>query len=280
MGTYSSPGSLGFDPTVPSEGRITDVFLGGKDNFAPDREIAARALEIAPELPVLARESRLAQGRMLQFLADAGIRQVIDLDAGLPIEGHLEDVSRIMPPGTRAVYVERDPVAVVHTRAIVKDPERTAVIHVDVTEPRQVFENSEVRRTVDLDEPVAVLLLNILHTIPDDDVATRIVNGVCDTIAPGSYVAVMHAVSDSCPEVTAKLAALYQEGTIKGPGWRDNLRTKAEVEALVAGLDLVAPGVVYLPAWRPEPDGSVRVTPESVWSVAALGRKPGGAPPT
>lgn len=274
MGTHPSPASLGFDPTVPSEGRITDVFLGGKDNFAPDREIAARALEIAPELPVLARETRKAQGRMFRFLADAGIRQIIDLDVGLPIEGHVEDVSRTMPPGTRAVYVERDPVAVVHTRAIVKDSERTAVIHVDVTQPRQIFKNGEVRRVIDLDEPVAVLLLNVLHTIPDDGVATRIVNGVCDAIAPGSYVAVIHAVSDICPEVTAKLAALYQEGTIKGPGWRDNLRTKAEVEALLARLDLVAPGVVYLPAWRPVPDGSLHMTPESVWSVAALGRKP------
>jgi hypothetical protein len=268
--------SLGFDPTVPSERRITDAWLGGKDNFAPDRTVAERAVEIAPELPVLLREARKLLRRILPFLADAGIRQIVDMDVGLPIEGHVEEIGLAMPPGTRVVYAERDPVAVVHTRTLAKDRENSAVLHADVTDPDQVFGNDELGRVIDLSKPVGVLMMNLLHTIPDDDVVNRMLAVVRAAIAPGSFIAIVHAVSDICPDVTAKLFALFLEDTIKESGGRDNLRTKAEVETLFDGLDLVEPGVVYVPAWRPAPREPPMPGPESVWSVVGVARKRGG----
>jgi hypothetical protein len=265
------PGSVGFDPTVPSQGRMNDVFLGGKDNFAADREAAIRALELAPELPLLAREGRKFLRRAMGYLAGTGISQVLDIGAGLPIQGHLEEIGGAMPAGTRIVYGDKEPVAVLHSRAGLADPDRTAAIQADLSEPDAIFENADVRRLINLTEPVAVLLLNVLHLIPDDKIAMEAVDRIRDAVAPGSYLTIVHAVSDICPETTAKLAALYQEQAVKGPGFRDNLRTKAEVEEYFAGLDLVEPGVVYLPAWRPDP-GELMAPPESIWTVGGIGR--------
>ena len=268
------PGSVGFDPTVPTEGRMNDVFLGGKDNFAADREAAIRALELAPELPLLAREGRKFMRRAMRYLAGTGISQVLDIGAGLPIQGHLEEVGGAMPAGTRIVYGDREPVAVLHSRAGLDDPHRTAAIQADLSEPDAIFENEDVRRLINLAEPVAVLLLNVLHLIPDDKIAMAAVDRIREAVAPGSYLTIVHAVSDICPETTAKLAALYQEQAVKGPGFRDNLRTKAEVEEYFADLDLVEPGVVYLPAWRPDP-GELMAPPESIWAVGGIGRTTG-----
>ncbi len=274
MTAQRSPGLAGFDPTVPSEGRMNDVFLGGKDNFAADRQAAIRALELAPELPVLVREGRKFLRRVMRFLAGTGVRQVLDIGVGLPSRGHLEEVGGAMPAGTRIVYADKEPVAVVHSRARLNHTDRTAVIQADLTEPDDIFESDDVQRLINLSEPVAVLLLSVLHLIPDDKIAMDAVDCVRGAVAPGSYLTIVHAVSDICPETTAKLAALYQQGAIKGPGFRDNLRTKAEVEDFFAGLELVEPGVVYLPAWRPDP-GEVMTHPESVWAVGGIGRTTG-----
>ncbi|GIH80282.1 SAM-dependent methyltransferase [Planobispora longispora] len=260
------------DTTTPNEGRIADYFLGGKDNFAADRAAAEHALAIAPELPALAREGRRFLGRAVRFLAEAGIRQFIDIGCGLPTQGNVHEIAHSIAPDARVVYIDNDPMVVVHGQALLQDNERTVVIEADARDPARMLTHPGLTSMIDLDEPVAILLFAVLHSLPDDDVATHVVTHLRKAIAPGSYVALSHAVSDLCPKKTAKLAAVYQaQGTITG-GRRGNLRTKAEVERFFDGLDLVEPGVVYLPLWRPGDD--LHHSPDSTWVVGGVGRKP------
>jgi hypothetical protein len=253
---------------------MNDVFVGGKDNFAVDREVALRALELAPELPMLAREGRKFLGRVMRFLAGTGIRQVLDIGVGLPSQGHVQEIRGAMPADTRVVYGDKEPVAVLHTRARLERADHTAVIQADWSDPDGIFENEDVQRLIDPSEPVAVLMLNVLHLIPDDKIAANAVDRVRKAVAPGSYLAISHAVRDLCPETTAKLVALYQEESVVKDSSLRNVRTKAEVEEFFADLDLIEPGVVYLPAWRPDP-GKLTAPEGSVWVVGGVGRTAG-----
>ncbi|WP_248963458.1 SAM-dependent methyltransferase [Sphaerisporangium perillae] len=263
---------LGFDPKIPNEARIYDYFMGGKDNFAADRKAARQALDLAPELPMMCQEGRRFLERAVRYLADAGIRQFIDVGCGLPTQGNVHEIARAVAPGSRVVYVDNDPVVVVHAQALLEDDERTAVIEADMRDPDQILAHPRLNKLIDLREPVAVLLFFTLIVIPEDELAARIVGRFRDAIVPGSHVAISHSVSDLRPEATAKLAALYQDGGIvSGHTRRDQLRTKAEIEPFFDGLSLVEPGLVYIPEWRP--DGERLGGPDAVWSVGGVGRK-------
>jgi hypothetical protein len=265
------PERLGFDPKTPNAGRIADYFLGGKDNFAADRVTAQKALAIAPELPTLAREGRDFLGRAVRFLAKAGIRQFVDIGCGLPTEGNVHEVLRTVASDARVAYVDNDPMVVVHARALLSDDRLTAVVEADARDTERLLSRLRSGETIDLDQPVAILLFSVLAEIPDDASAMRITADLRQAIAPGSYMAISHAVSDLCPETTARLATLYQGcGSIIGPR-RGNLRTKAEAELFFGELELVEPGVVYVPRWRP--DGAKPYRPDSVWVVGGIGHK-------
>lgn len=270
---YSRLERLGFDPTIPNEARMIDYFVGGKDNFAADREAARHALDIAPELPLMCREGRRFLERAIRLLADAGIRQFVDIGCGLPTQGNVHEVAQAAVPDARTAYVDNDPVVIVHARAILEGDERTTVVEADMREPDQVLSHPRLKSLINLDEPVAILLLFALDVIPDDELMTRIVRELRDAITPGSYVVISHSVSDQRPETTAKLAAMYQDDrVVTGDKRRDQVRTKAEVEPLFDGLSLVDPGLVYITHWRPLP-GETPASPEAVWSVGGVGRK-------
>jgi SAM-dependent methyltransferase len=262
-----------FDPTVPNVARMYDYYLGGKDNFAADRAAAEQALTFAPELRVGAREVRKFLQRAVNFLTDAGVRQFLDIGCGLPTQGNVHEIAQKVIPDARVAYVDNDPVVISHGRALLDNSPHTAVIQADLRDPAAILAHPEVRATLDLTEPVGVLLIAVLHVIPEDEVASRVVTELRDALPSGSYVAICHAVSDLVPETTAKLASLYQDKMSSSAPRRTNLRSKAEVETYFDGLELVEPGVVYLPEWRPEPgDPGPGDTP--VWSVAGVGRKP------
>ncbi|GAA2874911.1 SAM-dependent methyltransferase [Streptosporangium fragile] len=265
------PERLRFDPAIPNAGRIADYFAGGKDNFAADREAARAALSIAPELPVLAREGRRFLRRAVGFLAEAGIRQFVDIGCGLPTQDSVHQILHTVAPDARVVYVDNDPMVVVHAQALLKDERVATVIEADARDPERILTHPRLTGTIDLNEPVAILLFSFLTDLTDDVQALQITSGLQKAMAPGSYLALSHAVSDLCPEKTARLAALYQDqGSITGPR-RANLRTGAEVEPFFDGLDLVEPGLVYIPQWRPE--GAVPHRPDAVWVVGGVGRK-------
>ncbi|WP_245878605.1 SAM-dependent methyltransferase [Streptosporangium subroseum] len=267
----SGPERLRFDPKTPNAGRMADYFVGGKDNFAADRKTAEEALAIAPDLPAVSREGRGFLRRAVRFLVEAGIRQFVDIGCGLPTRGGVHDILHMVAPDARVAYVDNDPMVVVHAQALLSDDRLATVVEADARDPEDILSQLRFGGVIDLDRPVAILLFSVLTDLPDDDVAMRITSGLQEAIAPGSYMAVSHAVSDLCPEKTARLAALYQDrGSITGPR-RANLRTRAEVERLFGEMKLVEPGVVYVPRWRP--DAPVLRSPDSVWVVGGVGRK-------
>ncbi|MGW4423394.1 SAM-dependent methyltransferase [Streptosporangium sp. NPDC004631] len=268
----SKPERPRLDTTVPSAGRITDYLLGGKDNFAADRKTAETVLAIAPELPMLWREGRRFLSRTVRFLAEeAGIRQFIDLGCGLPTYGNVHDIAQSVAPEARVVYVDNDPMVVVRGQAMLQDDQRTVVIEADVREPEKLLSHPRLTEMIDLEQPVAILVLALLQDLTDDAVATQVMDHLRKEIVPGSHMAISHPVRDLCPERTAKLSTVYQDaGAITGPR-RENLRRKAEVEPFFDGLTLVEPGFVYIPYWRP--DGTMLPQPDAVWVVGGVGRK-------
>jgi SAM-dependent methyltransferase len=262
----------GFTPNVPNDARMLDYFMGGKDNFAADRAAARQALRLAPELPMLCREARKFLGRAVRFLAGTGIRQFVDIGCGLPTQGSVHEVLRPIAPDARVVYVDNDPVVAVHARALLKADDPVAVIQADARETDRLLAHPEFTRLIDLDRPVAILLLSFLVVIPEDDVAADIVGRLRDAMAPGSHLLVSDPICDPRPEVTEKLSRLYQDSDVVRGAPRSNVRTRAEVQRFLDGLDLVAPGMVPLPVWHPG-SGEPTVDPESVWVIGGIGVK-------
>jgi SAM-dependent methyltransferase len=265
-------GRSDFDPHTPNVARMYDYYLGGKDNFAADREAAEKALTFAPELRAGAAEVRKFLTRAVRYVAGKGIRQFLDLGCGLPTQGNVHEIAQSVAPDARVVYVDNDAAVIAHARALLETNPLTKVVRADLREPAELLSRAEVRDTVDLTAPVAILAVAVLHLIPDDEEVLRIVEVLRAAMAPGSYFVLAHAVGDLQPEVTSKLATLYgQSVRTQGVG-RANLRGKAEVARYLAGMELVEPGLVILSDWRPElGDQWPHATP--IWAVGGVGRK-------
>lgn len=263
-----------FDPSVPNEARILDYLMGGKDNFAADREAARAALSIAPDLPMMCREARKFLSRVVHFLVANDVDQFIDIGCGLPTQGSVHEILRPIAPDARLAYVDNDPVVVTHAAAVIGTGQPVKVFRADARAPDALLDRLTQTGFIDLDRPVAVLLHSLLAVIPEDDVAEMIVDRLTARMVPGSYLLVSHAISDTRPETTVQLAKLYQEQkVVRGREERSNLRTTQEVAQFMRGLELVPPGLVPLPAWRPDA-GRPDLDPAMVWAVGGLGRKP------
>jgi SAM-dependent methyltransferase len=257
-----------FDPQVPNVARMYDYYLGGKDNFAADREAAEQALSFAPELRAGAADVRAFLTRSVRYLAGEGIRQFVDIGCGLPTNGNVHEVAQALAPDAKVAYLDNDPVVIAHARALLETDPSTRVVQADVREPEALLAEPELRELIDFDRPVAILMNAVLHVIPDDELVLHIVRTLRDAIVPGSYISISHAVSDIRPQATAKLASLYQDRmAVSGPR-RANLRTRAEVTPYFEGLELVEPGLVYLGEWRPDGEPG-----KPIWSVGGVGRK-------
>jgi SAM-dependent methyltransferase len=235
----------------PSVARIWDWFLGGSHNFAVDREVARKTLELMPEGPAMARLSRAFLRRAVTYCAHAGITQFVDLGSGIPTVGNVHEVARRVTPDARVVYVDVDPVAVAHTRQMMATDERTAVVRADLRDPARVLGAPELRDLLDLDQPVALLMVMVLHFVPDADDPRGILAKYRDAMAPGSALVIAHGSRDTQGMPADHLHAarqMYerQVGSV-------SLRTSGEVRALFDGFDLVEPGVVWIPEWRPDP---------------------------
>lgn len=261
----------GVDLTTPSVARIYDYYLGGKDNFAIDRKVAAKVLEQTPELVMMAREGRAFLVRVVRFLAEAGIRQFVDIGSGLPTRRNVHEVAQETAPDARVVYVDNDPHVLTHARALLAGNGSTTVIGGDLNDPDAILADPELRAVIDLEQPVAFLLISVLHLIQDDEHAARIAARLREAMCPGGYLAISHAVSDLCPEETMRIASLYRDSGAVENGPRRQLRTKAEVEPFFGDLELVDPGFVYVDRWRPDyvlPGGARRI-----WNAGGVGRK-------
>lgn len=265
----SGPGDPAADQV--SAARLYDFFLGGHRNFAVDRELGRRLIDAEPGILQAALSSRAFLRRAVRFLATAGIGQFLDLGSGMPAADSVHEIARQIRPGARVGYVDSDPSAVAHGRqALAGDPGATAVRH-DLRDPDGVLADPEVGDLLDLDKPVGLLLVTVLHQIPDADDPAEVVRGYASRVAPGSYLVLAHPTFESCPAAGA-IAELCEGGSAA----RIQARSRAAIAGFLDGLELAEPGIVHLPLWRP--DGPVPERPERAWSYGGVGRKPGAAP--
>ncbi len=238
-----------FDPNVPNVARVYDVLLGGKDNFAADRQAATMLLEAVPGAAVAARENRAFLGRAVRFLAEeAGIRQFLDIGAGLPSARAVHEIVHGCVPMARVVYVDHDPVVVRHAEALLGGSLTTAVVRSDLRRPWELLARPTVRSLISLAEPVAILLVAVLHFTEDHEDPWAVVNCYKDLIAPGSYLVISHVTADHLSGDAAREAQAVYNGA-SAPG---TARTREQIAAFFAGLDMVAPGLVNVSKWRPD----------------------------
>jgi hypothetical protein len=233
------------DPTKPNIARVYDCLLGGKDNYPADREHAEDLLKVMPRARDFALANRYFLTRAVRFLAgEAGITQFIDCGSGLPGQDNVHQVAQSLNTGVRTVYVDNDPLVVAHGQGLLADNDRTAVIAADLRDPDGIVEHPDTRGLIDFNEPVAVLFVSVLHFLADNEDPHDIVDHMRTVMAPGSYVVISHGLSS--PE-TRVAAALYQQAM--QVGWP---RQRHEIEWFFDGFELMAPGLVPIPQWRPE----------------------------
>ena len=246
-----------------------DYWLGGKDNFAADRELAERAIAAYPPIRDLARENRTFLARAVRYTAEQGIQQFVDIGPGYPTTGDLPNTHQAahrVTPQARVLYVDNDPVVVVHARALLADENTTRALNGDLCDPKAILSHPELRTAIDLTRPVAVLLVAVLHFITDEEDPYGIVDTLVDAMAPGSYLILSHGTPDFASPEEAAGAGIYQQATAPLV-----LRTRAQIEPFLAGLEHVEPGLAQLPRWRPE--GIVPPSLDRISAYAAVGRK-------
>jgi SAM-dependent methyltransferase len=251
--TQGSPtlGSPALDPTVPNVARMYDFMLGGKDNYASDREAVARLIEISPEVHLAARWNRQFLGRAVRFVAGQGVTQFLDVGAGLPTQHNVHEVAQEVTADASTVYVDNDPVVLAHANALLAGDARTAVVAGDVRDPAGILRDAEATGLLDLARPACLLLVAILHFVPDADDPAKLVAAFRDALAPGSYLILSHATMDGYP-VQAATASADRAGRVYDRASSQlTMRDRAEVDALLAGFDLVEPGLVHVTDWRP-----------------------------
>ena len=254
--------------SVAHVARVYDYLLGGKDNFAADREAAEQAMRINPDIVSTARANRAFLVRTTSYLArQAGLRQFLDIGTGMPTNRNIHEVAQSIAPRSRVVYVDHDPIVLTHARALLtSSPEGvTDYLEADLREPGKIL--AEAAQTLDFSRPVAIMLIAVLHLILDRDDPYDLVGQLVDAVVPGSYVVISHAASDLDTEamisMTNRLNELMAQQAVP--------RTHREVAAFFAGLDLVEPGLVRIPEWRP---ASVSDTAVRAQMWGAIGRKP------
>jgi hypothetical protein len=237
-----------FDPSTPNVARVYDVLLGGKDNFAADREAAAKLLAAVPGAGVAARENRAFLGRAVRYLAEeAGIRQFLDIGAGLPAARAVHEMVQGCVPMPLVVYVDNDAVVVRHAEAMLAGASGTAVVRADLRQPRDLLSYLTWRHLIDLAQPVAILLVAVLHFVEDDEDPWGIVNVFKDQVAPGSFLVISHVTADHLPPDAARRARAAYVGA-SAPGVA---RTREQIARFFGGLDMISPGLVSVSDWRP-----------------------------
>ncbi|WP_189332569.1 SAM-dependent methyltransferase [Actinoplanes ianthinogenes] len=257
----------GIDVNQPSAARVYDYFLGGAHNFAVDRALAEQIAAMTPNIGETMRSNRVFLRRAVRFLAEQGVRQFLDIGSGIPTAGNVHEIALAAAPDARVVYVDIDPVAVEHSRAILAGIEGTGVILADVREVDRVLAEAE-KAGLDFTQPVAVLLAGVLHFVPDGDDPGALVAALGAAVVPGSYLLISHATADGQPPEVIEAQRLSGR-----TGTEIVLRPASVLKAYFKGFDLVEPGLVFIPQWRPDPSDPVDEHPERVGAYAGVGRK-------
>ncbi len=245
--------ATGDTPAKPATAaRIYDYFLGGIHNFPADQEVARQVMAHFPFAPLVARANRAFLRRAVAHLADTGIRQFLDLGSGIPTEGNVHEIAQRRDPGARVVYVDIDPVAVGESLEILNGNRYATAIRADLREPEAVFADPAVRRLLDFDEPVAVLLASVLHFVPDDPQAYALVERIVDAVPAGSYLLISHGAVETFTRDSETMRSA-SEGYRRRTSTPGMVRDRDQVNRFFKGLDLIEPGVVWVHEWHSEP---------------------------
>jgi hypothetical protein len=259
--------ATGIDTSTAHSARVYDYFIGGKDHFRADREVAEAVASAAPEIPAMARANRAFLGRAVRHLADQGVRQFLDIGTGLPSAGNTHEVLQSVAPDSAVVYVDFDPLVVSHARVLLRSAQRTRVFQADLRDPERILAHPDLTSLIDFSRPVGILLVAVLHFVPDEDGPYEIVGRLKNAVAPGSHLVVSHVTVDVRDIDTDRMGKAYNN---TAPG---ALRSREAIEAFFEGFPLVEPGLVPAPLWRP--DGDVPGDLERYWIYAGVGRKEG-----
>jgi hypothetical protein len=243
----SEAGAIGgFDTTVPNVARVYDYMLGGKDNFAADRELGEQLLKAFPTAAWIARQNRAFMGRAVRYCAEQGVAQYLDVGSGLPTMDNVHEVARRALPRATVVYVDSDPVALTHANALLATSDGVSAIRGDLRDPGKILADAAALGGIDLTGPVVILLAAVLHFITDAENPAGLVEAFRDAMPAGSYLILSHATHDVLPEESARARGMYRQASSPLA-----TRTRAEVEQYFTGLELAEPGLVFTTQWRP-----------------------------
>ncbi|MGK5558008.1 SAM-dependent methyltransferase [Actinomadura kijaniata] len=259
--TEQSPVPGAIDVTRPNVARMYDYYLGGKDNFEVDREAAERVLAAAPHTPALARQNRAFLERAVRYLGERGVDQFLDIGAGLPTRRNVHEVVRDAVPGGRVVYVDNDPVVLSHGRALLDGALDAGYVAGDVRRPADLLAEAGL----DLSRPVGLLLLAVLHCVPDAEDPWAAVRELRDALAPGSHLVLSHITDAELPASARAGADVYRKASSTM-----TLRDRDAITRFFDGFTLVEPGVVPLPDWRPAGAGREDLP---TWFLCGVGRR-------
>jgi hypothetical protein len=257
------------DINRPSVARVYDYYLGGSHNFESDRAFAHDVLAVLPDMPALAQENRDFLRRAVLHLVGEGIDQFLDLGSGIPTVGNVHEVAQGADPAAQVVYVDHDPVAVAHSRELLAGNDRAAVVAGDLRDPAAVLADPVLREHIDLERPVAILLVSVLHFVGDDQGPAGIIAGYTAAVAPGSHIVISHASTDG-QSGAADLQDVYNRSRSPNPM---RMRSRKEVTALFGDLQLLDPGVVRVPQWRPDCSDDVYPDVETYPGFAGVARR-------
>lgn len=258
----------GVDLDTPSAARCYDFYLGGAHNFAVDRELGRKVLEVVPNVREIALHNRAFLRRAVRYCLDQGIRQFLDIGSGIPTAGNVHEIVHAVDPQARVVYVDNEPVAVTHSRTILAGNDNTAIVQADLRKVDDVLDAPETRGLLDFSQPIAVMMVALVHFVPDNDQPREVIRRYHQRLPSGSMLGFSHVTGDDYPEGTKGLVNLYENST--NPV---TLRTKGEVAELVSDFELVEPGVVYVPEWHPDAPEDAMERPEESIVYGLVGRK-------
>ncbi|MFI7610642.1 SAM-dependent methyltransferase [Nonomuraea terrae] len=264
----------GIDPTIPSVARMYDYYLGGKDNFRADREAAEKIIELARETGTDVREVALANRgflvRAVRHIAESGVRQFLDIGAGLPTQDNVHQVVQRVAPGSTVVYADNDPIVLVHAQALLAENRDTVAIEGDLHDPAAILKAAAAH--LDFSRPVAIVVAAVFHFFPDDDEVTSVVSTLRDALAPGGYLVVSHGYIEpeaGEPDKMDEAKGVYRGSATGSAAWRD----RETVRGYFAGLELLEPGLVPAQEWRNDDPYPVPGLAKG-GVLAGVGRKP------
>ncbi|MFF7140983.1 MULTISPECIES: SAM-dependent methyltransferase [Streptomyces] len=263
--------STSIDATVPTAARMYDHYLGGKDNYAADRAACEELDKVVPSTRALALNNRRFLQRVVRTLTqDHGIRQFLDHGSGLPTQDNVHQVAQRVDPTARVMYVDIDPMVLVHGRALLEQDERTAVIQADMRHTEEIFSHADTRRLIDFSQPVAVLFNSVMHCIPDSetDGPPALVRRVAERLAPGSFMVMCQLVSED-PEVRDFVTGFMDQATQGNWG---RVRRQSDVAAWFDGMEILEPGLVEVSTWRPDSEVAPRQLTQEWIEFGGVGR--------